>query len=626
MTWGEPLWLRALAAPALAALLLLASLAWRRDSAEARWPGIRRVVAAGSRLLEARPGAARRRPWLLVLALALVIVALARPRWGVVEQPVLQQAREVMLALDLSRSMLVQDVPPDRLARARLLLQGLLDGLRGERVGLVVFAGTAFVQVPLSADYQILREFLPSLNPGYMPQGGTDFDGMLRAALGGFSDTAETDRYLVILSDGEALADSWRDRLPELKRRGVRVITLGVGTTGGGFIPDGEAGFVKDERGAVVLSRLETGTLRALASETGGAHRDAAAWVDLAALLQETVEAGRRGAFTDEKTVTHVERFQWFLGPALLVGMLGLWREVLVRPRPRSIRRPAAGPAARVAAGLLLLLSPAWSPRAVANEAPADESPAGQVRATIARLAAGARPGASEWRELADRTIAYGTATRSARRPIEPGAITDALIAVEMGRALEPLIADWDGMRRELEQFLDPPPPPPEPPPQDEPDPSEGDEDKEKNEEENAGENEGEPRPGESGSSADNESQGDPSDGEPSDPAEPKPGDEPRSGEREPPDRPAGDEGRLGEMNDDESTDPPPPEPPAAPPKTRKIGGRPADADTPPPSTPEMAAALQKLRQVTDGDSPARLFEKLEGERGPARGASGKDW
>jgi len=105
--------------------------------------------------------------YLLASGIFFAIIALARPQWGHVEEPVFDQSREVLLALDLSRSMLTPDVKPTRLDRSKLLIQSLLDNLVGERVGLVLFSGTSFLQSPLSADYEILREFLPSLNPDY---------------------------------------------------------------------------------------------------------------------------------------------------------------------------------------------------------------------------------------------------------------------------------------------------------------------------------------------------------------------------------------------------------------------------------------------------------------------------
>lgn len=284
----------------------------------------------------------RRRVW-LGCGLILAIIALGRPQWGREQEQVFDQSREILIAMDLSRSMLAPDVKPSRLERAKLLTQSLLERLAGERVGLVVFSGTAFLQSPLSADYEILRDFLPVLGPDYLPEGGTDYHALLKTSLDAFASTNSADRYLIILSDGEAHDDNWRDLLPELKEKNIRVLSLGIGTALGAMIPDGAGGLVKDARGAVVLSRLENGTLQQLASDTGGAYRDASSWVDLPALLRQTVETGQQGQFAEKRLPRLLERFQWFLAPALCCLLLSFWREMPVRPHPRAIA--LAGPA-----------------------------------------------------------------------------------------------------------------------------------------------------------------------------------------------------------------------------------------------------------------------------------------
>lgn len=637
MSWGEPLWLWALAAPAAATLVLAFLPLLLRRSQGVRWPRIGRVVASGAGLRPLSPRAARR-PWLLLLALALSVVALARPRWGDIEEPVFEQAREVMIALDLSRSMLAQDVPPARLARAALMVQALLDGLRGERVGLIVFAGTAFVQVPLSADYQILDEFLPELKPDYMPQGGTDYAGMLRAALGGFSETANTDRYLIVLSDGESLAGDWRAQLEPLRRRGVRAIALGIGTTAGAFIPDGHGAFIKDERGAVVLSRLEPATLQELASETGGAYRDASAWVDLPALLAETVARGRQGRFSEKRDVRQIERFQWFLAPAVVLALLGLWREIPVRPRLRAIAHRAspeagstgnrAAAAAIFAALLIALPSPAGAavsvrpaPPSPPPAPPAATDPAAQVREMVEKLANGPAPAADDWRRLAEATLIYGRDLRSAGRPVDAGPVRDALEAVDRGEKARPDAADWEKLRKELEELLEPPPPPPPEEQQDQPQQSQQQQDQPRDQPQN------EPQGASSPPNQDGQPppQNQNPDTQPSPPAagegQPPPA-RPQPPAQPPQQAPAG--GRIGELAEQPPAAAPPP-PPDKPEKTRRFGGRPA-GEPQPPTDPELAAALQRLRQIGERDSPARLHELLEGDSEQAAPVRGRDW
>src|SRR3954465_10796422 len=221
---------------ALVPLVLLFGWELARHTARAvaTWPKIPRAWAGAFDVsLGAKHSTAenRARIWLW-FGLALCIIALARPQWGVVEEQVFDQSREVLIAVDLSRSMLAPDVKPSRLDRSKLLIQSLLDELKGERVGLVLFAGTAFLQAPLSADYEVLREFLPALNPDYLPEGGSNYKAMLEASMQAFG-TSTADRYLIILSDGESTAEDWKGLTDSLKAKGIRVIGLGVGTAQG---------------------------------------------------------------------------------------------------------------------------------------------------------------------------------------------------------------------------------------------------------------------------------------------------------------------------------------------------------------------------------------------------------
>src|SRR5690606_25882372 len=177
---------------------------------------------------------------------------------------------------------LADDLKPSRLERAKLVVGSMLDSLQGESVGLVVFAGTAFLQSPMSPDYQILRTFLKKLNPSFIPQGGTNYEAMILTALDSFEQSdGMADRFLIVISDGESLNENWKDEAEELKRQNVRAICLGFGTEKGGFIPDGNGGFHKNDKGAVVLTKLERSTLTDLAKITDGVYREANVWIDL---------------------------------------------------------------------------------------------------------------------------------------------------------------------------------------------------------------------------------------------------------------------------------------------------------------------------------------------------------
>jgi Ca-activated chloride channel family protein len=461
MTFAWPHFLWLLLAPAA---LLLRELARRYRGRQEAHPNILRAEA-GSSSLDLTPAGQDRGPgrksrvW-LGLGLAFAILALARPQWGVIDQPGLSQSREILIAIDLSRSMLTGDVKPSRLERAKLLAQSLLANLSGERVGLIAFAGTAFLQSPLSSDYGILDEFLPELSPDFMPVGGTNYGALLDTAAAAFGDDAGGDRYLIVLSDGGANDGDWRDHIDALKKKGIRVIGLGVGTQAGGFIPDRSGGFMKDDRGAVVLSRLDGDNLRELAQKTDGIYREAGDWIDLAGVLKDSVDAGKRGSFLERRTAARVERYQWFLAAAVLYLLVSFVVEFPVRPTPREVRlRPdSGGPlGGRIAVGLVaaLFLLPTLRAQPAAAAEPAPDS--GRVGRIVGRLSAQDGKTALDWSELARETVAWGEHLRSGGQPVSPGPVHDALAAVDSGSALDSRAADWPQLRTQLEDLLQPP-------------------------------------------------------------------------------------------------------------------------------------------------------------------------
>ena len=417
-------------------------------SAAERW------VRGGAIAAERRIRRRLPRGVLLGVGALLVVGALARPQWGSEPEVTFDQAREVVLALDLSQSMLADDIAPNRLERSKLLIESLLGELQGERVGLVVFSGTAFLQVPLSSDYEVMREILPELTPSYLPQGGTDFTALLRTAVRSFHDAeGEGERFLIVLSDGEAHEDSWRTLLPTLREKGIRVVSLGVGTPEGALVPDGTGGFVKAGDGSVVLSRLAPGTLEALAQETGGVYSDASAWVDIAQIVDATVEQGVAGDFVEETQIRLQDRFQWLLGPGILFLLLAFWRELPVNPVARSIRHvgrgksPRTGVAAAVSLGVLLSGSLGAKAQAPPPEAPSEAS---LLEATVSQMVAQSQLVASDYEQLARASVAH-LQTPSPKTDTERfGVVDDGLSAVDQGEGLDPEAADWGDLRKQL--------------------------------------------------------------------------------------------------------------------------------------------------------------------------------
>lgn len=470
MSWGNPWVLLTLVIPALGIIGLRRL---TRQHSLHRWPAMQRVTIVGHRVRAALP--AKAQPAIFVmLAIALALIAVARPQWGEHNEKSFSHSREVMIALDLSRSMLTEDIAPSRLDHAKQVTEYLLDSLQGESVGLVVFAGTAFVQVPLSPDYQIVREFLPSLDSDYLPRGGSDYSRMLDAALEGFSDTGDRDRYLIVLSDGESSTQGWEGRLGRLSEREVHVVSIGLGTSEGAFVPDLQnGGYLADANGDAVHSKLMPATLQALARRTNGKYVDANSLTDVSdvkALLAQTVETGRKGRAANSAGSAQTERFQWLLLLAVLLGLISLLREFQERPKPRQVRREDSSPAdrtsdfpTRIAAGVALFFALSLTPPARAHfdsqaefqvQEVFDSNPAERLRAIADHLAQYGYD-AFDLRLMVEASIRYGIDARRTGTAIPEGVIRDAIEAAHQGERLDTSIADWSYYRSQLTAMLE---------------------------------------------------------------------------------------------------------------------------------------------------------------------------
>lgn len=327
-------WLMALAAvPLLAALFWIASVRRRRALDEF---GDSELVA---RLTATVSSAARR--WKAVLTLAAVataVLALARPQFGTRVETVRSVGQDIMVAVDLSRSMLAEDVSPNRLERARLAILRLMSSLDGDRIGLVAFAGDAFVQSPLTTDYAAAGMFLNAMTPDIMPVQGTDLGAALRVSLDALDQGARDARVVVIVTDGEDHEADFEGQLERAADEGVRVHVVGIGSTEGVPIPvfDDQGrreGFLRDEDGSVVTTRLGEETLRRVAERTGARYVTAGAGgTALDDLIDELAAA--QGEALEERQVTQFdEQFQIFVAVALaLLFVEWLWPE---RRRPR---------------------------------------------------------------------------------------------------------------------------------------------------------------------------------------------------------------------------------------------------------------------------------------------------
>lgn len=262
----------------------------------------------------------------LLTALALMLFALAGPRWGSHYQEVSQKGVDIMILVDVSPSMRVEDIKPDRLERARREILDFLTVVQGDRVGLVAFSGAAFVQCPLTLDYGALDMFLGQLEPDLIPVPGTDLGAAIEMGLSAFDFKAETDKVILLITDGEDNEGKGLDAARQAAQKGVKIFVFGMGETSGGPVPagDGKGGFKKDKEGKLILSRLEEESLRRIASATGGTYaRSVAGDLDLDILYFDGIKTRTEAqTLKSGKIKVYEERFPIFLLAAFVFLVL----------------------------------------------------------------------------------------------------------------------------------------------------------------------------------------------------------------------------------------------------------------------------------------------------------------
>jgi Ca-activated chloride channel homolog len=338
MKWGDPAVL-----PWLLLLIPLWWLVWflvgRRQRLLRRLADVAVLPALAP---EWNPLRLRRRTWLWLLAVSLCAIALARPQWGFHWQEVRRRGLDILVVLDTSRSMLAEDIKPNRIQQAKWGVRDLLGKLKGDRIGLVTFAGSSFLECPLTIDYAAFLMTLDDAYIGIIPRGGTAISQALRTAMDSFERGAEADRAVVLITDGEDHEGDPLSSIADLKKAGIRVYAVGVGSTEGELIPsneEGQSGFMKDRSGNVVKSSLREGVLQRLALETGGAYvRSAPGDFGLDRIFDEGIAQLKRDERESRVAKVFNDRFTWLL--ALAFALLAI--EAVLGERSRERRENGA--------------------------------------------------------------------------------------------------------------------------------------------------------------------------------------------------------------------------------------------------------------------------------------------
>ncbi len=263
-------------------------------------------------------------------ALLLCVMALLRPQGDFSGEKVKQGGLDILIALDCSRSMLADDLPPNRLVAAKEAIKRLTSSLHGDRIGLLLFAGSSFLACPLTTDYDAFNEVLNQVDTDTIPRGGTSLAAPLEGALRGFKGIQGKSRILILVTDGEEHEGDVRPALQAFPTSGIKLVTVGVGSTQGGLIPQA-GGYLKDRQGNVVKSSLNSELLRTLGEEAKGITITMNGMETLSRLYEEQLSALPGREIRSDREGEFQEWYQFPLATASILLLL----ELLVAVRGR---------------------------------------------------------------------------------------------------------------------------------------------------------------------------------------------------------------------------------------------------------------------------------------------------
>ncbi len=271
--------------------------------------------------------------WLLTAALALLIVVLARPQMGTRISRETRQGIEAIICMDISNSMLATDVAPSRLAKSKLLVENMIDKFVNDKVGLVIYAGVPFVQLPITSDYVSAKMFMHSISPSLIQSQGTDIAAAIKMAINSFTPDEKAGKAIILITDGEDHEGQALDMAQAAKEKGIRVFILGVGTTKGSAIRMSDGHYLTDNSGQTVITRLNEDMCKEIAAAGSGTYIH----VDNTSVAQQRLDDEIAKMQKGEmESIVYSEYAEQFQAVAILVILL-LIIEVIILERENHV-------------------------------------------------------------------------------------------------------------------------------------------------------------------------------------------------------------------------------------------------------------------------------------------------
>ena len=269
----------------------------------------------------------------LCLAVGFLVIGLINPKIGTKLETIKREGVDIVFAIDVSKSMLAEDVAPNRLEKSKQLVTQIINNLASDRVGIIAYAGKAFPQLPITTDYASAKMFLQSMNTDMLSSQGTAINEAIELSRNYFNDDEQTNRVLIIISDGEDHNDLSIEVAEAASEEGIKIYTIGVGSENGGPIPLKRNGVVrsykKDQNNETVITKLNEETLRLIANEAKGGYINGSQTADVVEQIKAVLSAMDKKEFEAKEFAEYKDQFQWFLG----IGLFFLILDVLLLER-----------------------------------------------------------------------------------------------------------------------------------------------------------------------------------------------------------------------------------------------------------------------------------------------------
>ena len=266
--------------------------------------------------------------WCLIIA--CVALALVNPKIGTKLETVKREGVDVVFAVDVSKSMLAEDVAPNRMDKAKQLVTQIINSLASDRIGIIAYAGKAFPQLPITTDYAAAKMFLQSMNTDMLSSQGTAINEAINLAKTYYDDDEQTNRVLIIISDGEDHSEQAAEVAKEAEEEGIRILTIGVGSTKGAPIPIKDIqgrvlNYKKDQNGETVITKLDEETLKSIAEQANGVYINGQVTSEVVEQIKNVLDNMEKTEFEAKEFADFKSQFQWFLGFAIILLFLDIF-------------------------------------------------------------------------------------------------------------------------------------------------------------------------------------------------------------------------------------------------------------------------------------------------------------